>query len=53
MQNVLTIIAFNRLRSLSEHEAAIHVYSRLEGTSARNMCGRISENNTSILPLQQ
>jgi hypothetical protein len=53
MQKVLTIIAFNRLRSLSEHKAAIHVYGRLEGTPARDICSRISENNITILPLQQ
>jgi hypothetical protein len=52
MQKVLTIIAFNMLRSLSKHKAAIHVCSKLEAVPARNICIRISEDNNK-LPLQQ
>jgi hypothetical protein len=49
MQKILTINAFNSmLRSPSQRKAGMHVDGKMEGTSARNICCGLSEENYSF-----
>jgi hypothetical protein len=46
MQKILTINALNSMvRSPSQRKAGMHVDSKLEGTSAGNVCCGLSEEN--------